>query len=373
MPQKKQVKVWKRGSEQSATVYPSLTKAVHKLNLAQHRVNGKQGERLLSNAGYLFEYVSGSENSVTASQSASQSETQETQETQTQNSNSMGNGKQSQIFSEIESVFAEKERLKQENENLRLQLEQEQQQGPRESASEAQPGEHSQVSQLRDFLSKNIPVMMVGPAGSGKTSAAKKVAQDLESKFHSMSLSGQTSEIKLAGYKDAAGSYHRTSFREAFENGGVFLLDEVDNGNPNILTVLNSAVDNGFFSFPDKEVEKHSDFRIVTTANTYGSGGSRDYVGRNPLDGAFLDRFLTLDWEYDQELEFNIAPDKEWCKHVQNIRKVVNDLSVRLIVSPRATLNGGKLTDMYSFEQLEDWLIFKGASNDIKTKVKRKL
>lgn len=369
MPQKKKIKVWKRAGE--ASVFPSLTKAVQGLGLANHRVNGKQGERLLSNGGFLFEYVneSGLQNSVTASQS----ETQQTQQTQTQNSNSMSNGKQSQIFSEIESVFAEKERLKQENEDLRLQLEQEQQQGPRESASQAQEGEHAQVAKLRDFLSKKIPVMLIGPAGSGKTSAAKKVASDFESKFHSMSVSGQTSEIKLAGYKDAAGNYHRTSFREAFENGGIYLLDEVDNGNPNILTVLNSAVDNGFFAFPDKQVEKHPDFRIVTTANTYGSGGSRDYVGRNPLDGAFLDRFLALDWEYDEQLEFNIAPDKEWCKHVQNIRKVVNDLSVRLIVSPRATLNGGKLTDMYSYEQLEDWLIFKGASNDVKTKIKRKL
>jgi len=370
MPQKKKIKVWKRAGE--ASVFPSLTKAVQGLGLANHRVNGKQGERLLSNAGFLFEYVdSDPQNSVPPSQSDQSETTQTTQTTKTQEP--MSNGKQSQIFSEIESVFAEKERLKQENEDLKLRLEQKEQEGPRERASEAQEGEHEQVAKLRDFLSKGIPTMLVGPAGSGKTSAAKKVAQDFESSFYSMSLSGQTSEIKLAGYKDAAGNYHRTSFREAFENGGVFLLDEVDNGNPNILTVLNSAVDNGFFTFPDGKVEKHESFRIVTTANTYGKGGSREYVGRNPLDSAFLDRFLVLDWEYDEQLEFNIAPDKNWCKHVQSIRKIAADLSVRLIVSPRATLNGGKLTDMYSYEQLEDWLIFKGCSSDVKNKIKRKL
>ena len=34
--------------------------------------------------------------------------------------------------------------------------------------------------------------------------------------------------FKLNGYMDANGNYVRTSFREAYEWGGVFLFDEID-------------------------------------------------------------------------------------------------------------------------------------------------
>ena len=52
-----------------------------------------------------------------------------------------------------------------------------------------------------------------------------------------------TSESKLLGYNGVSdGKYVRSPLPEAYEFGGVFLLDEIDLGNPGILAVLNQLM-----------------------------------------------------------------------------------------------------------------------------------
>lgn len=145
-------------------------------------------------------------------------------------------------------------------------------------------------------------VWLVGPAGSGKTSAAHATANALGLRFFAKSVGPQTSESSLLGYFDANGRYVRTTLREAFENGGVFLLDEVDAGNPAVLVVINAILANGEAGFPDGNVKKHKDFVLVAGANTIGQGADRQYVGRQQIDAATLDRFVFLTWDYDPTL-----------------------------------------------------------------------
>jgi len=150
-------------------------------------------------------------------------------------------------------------------------------------------------------------VWLVGPAGSGKTSAAHAVATSLGLDFYAKSVGPQTSESSLLGYHDANGRYVRTQLREAFEKGGVFLLDEVDAGNPAVLVVINAILANGRASFPDGVIEKHKDFILVAGANTIGQGADRQYVGRQQVDAATLDRFVFLTWDYDPTLIASIC------------------------------------------------------------------
>ena len=124
---------------------------------------------------------------------------------------------------------------------------------------------------------------------------------------------------------------------------GVFILDEIDNGNANVLSVLNSALANGSCAFADGMVAKHKDFILIATANTFGNGANAQYVGRNQLDSATLDRFVTIEWNYDEALEMAIASNKDWCAVVQKYRFAVSKLGLRLVVSPRATFQGEKL------------------------------
>lgn len=85
------------------------------------------------------------------------------------------------------------------------------------------------------------------------------------------------------------------------------LLDELDNGHPGLLTELNQALALDICAFPDGMVVRHARFRFVTTGNTYGTGGGRQYVGRQALDAATLDRLVTIDVPVDENLETRLA------------------------------------------------------------------
>lgn len=91
--------------------------------------------------------------------------------------------------------------------------------------------QHREVPTLLALVGQNESVFMVGPAGSFKTSAAKAVATALNLPFYCESMSQQTSISQLLGYMDAHGRYVRSKLREAYEHGGVYLMDEIDNGN----------------------------------------------------------------------------------------------------------------------------------------------
>ncbi len=202
---------------------------------------------------------------------------------------------------------------------------------------------HPLMQDLYIVVKSDIPAMLVGPAGSGKTTACAMVADLLKIPFYAQSFCAQTSLSQLIGYKDAVGVYHPSIFRMAFEHGGVFLGDEIDAGNPNITAFLNAAISNGFCSFPDAMVKRHKDFRMVAAANTFGNGKTIEYIGRNPIDAATLDRFVQILWPYDDEFEAKIAPYKKWLDIVRVFRKSVADRGLRHIISPRASLYGTKL------------------------------
>jgi len=205
-------------------------------------------------------------------------------------------------------------------------------------------------------------VWLVGPAGGGKTSLVSKAAETLGLEHRAISVCGQTTKSDLLGFIDAHGVYRSTAFREAFEKGLVFLLDEADNGNANVLAVLNAALANGEMTFPDKTVKRHADFVCVACANTFGGGATSQYVGRNPIDAATLDRFFFVAMPYDEGLEasfigiegvpspaFDLSEggmvDKlSWFKTIQTARLNAEKNGIKAVVSPRATIAGDKLT-----------------------------
>lgn len=202
---------------------------------------------------------------------------------------------------------------------------------------------HEKTPTILRILSARLPLFLVGEAGSGKTNLVEQCAEALGLKFYCISVCAQTTASTLLGYMDANGKYVRSLFREAYENGGVFLLDEVDNGNPNVLSVLNASISNHVCSFPDQMVKKHPDFILCASGNTYGHGANRRYVGRLEIDAATLDRFVFVEIGYDEKLENNICGDKNYAKLIQSLRKKAEELKLRNIISPRASINGVKL------------------------------
>jgi hypothetical protein len=186
--------------------------------------------------------------------------------------------------------------------------------------------------------SKNI--FLVGPAGSGKSTAAEKLAELFGLKFYSSGAITQAYD--LLGFKNAMGELQRTDFREAYEHGGVFLLDEMDASNPNALVKFNQATANGVCAFPDGMIKRHAKCIIIGAGNTYGYGADAQFCGRNPLDGASLDRFSYLTWDYDEEFEEEIAGHAKWCDYVRKVRREVSSRGFKVCVTPRASINGAR-------------------------------
>ncbi|UED84698.1 AAA family ATPase [Streptomyces profundus] len=231
---------------------------------------------------------------------------------------------------------------------------------------------HQVLPDVLTALHARCHVLLVGPAGTGKSMLAKQVAETLGLEFQALSLGPTTPMSKIFGYYDANGHYHDTPFRRAFEQGGLMLLDELDSGHPGLLAELNQALSIGTCAFADGMVTAHRDFRLVATANTFGTGGDRQYVGRQALDAATLDRFLVIEVPVDEELEEKItlahAPSRpvharEVLDEVRRLRAVAAEKRLPVMFSPRASIDAAKLLQAgASVEQAIRWRIVRGMS-----------
>ena len=240
--------------------------------------------------------------------------------------------------------------------------------------------QHHMFPKVLANISDGTPTYLVGEAGTGKSHIAEQVSKALGVAFSSKSCSSQSTESSLLGYMSATGDYVTTEFRKRFELGGVFLLDEVDNGNPNVLTVLNSALSNSFMAFPDGMVKRHDAFVLIATANTFGHGANAKYVGRNPLDEAFLNRFANLTITYDENIEqamldavgLDASVSAKWLNIVRVARKNVSTYGLHVVVSPRATVYGAKMLrhdGVYNLGEVVEATITKGATPEACEKI----
>ena len=223
---------------------------------------------------------------------------------------------------------------------------------------------HKQFDKVLGMVKKKKGVFLVGPAGSGKNVLCKQVAEALGLKFYFSNA--VTQEYKITGFTDAMGNYQPTQFYKAFTQGGLFMLDELDASIPEVLNILNAALANGYYDFPAPigYVEAHPDFRVIAAGNTTGHGADYQYVGRNQLDAATLDRFIPVDIDYCEEIENNLAGDINLANFCRAFRAAAKKVGVAVIVSYRAIQNIADILDIVSLEEALKLCLVKDMEKD---------
>lgn len=236
---------------------------------------------------------------------------------------------------------------------------------------------HKDFERVCRMVGVGVHPMLVGPAGTGKSTLAHQVANALQRPFGAISLHPQIAASQLFGFIDASGTYRGTPFRECYEHGGVFLFDEIDNGHPGVLAGINQALANGECAFADGMVKRHDDFVAIAAANTFGTGPNAQYVGRNQLDAATLDRFARVELLIDEKLETSLVravldeePAHAWLATVRAMRANVDRGALRVIVSPRTSIEGAKLIRAgFTPREAADAKVLSGLSADLLAKV----
>jgi cobaltochelatase CobS len=232
-------------------------------------------------------------------------------------------------------------------------------------------GEHTFFPLLLNLCAAREHSYLWGAPGGGKSTATAHVADALGLAYGYISLNPQTPDSKLLGYMDATGNYRRTVFRDCYEHGGVYCIDEMDNCSDSLLTTLNGALENGHGAFSDGVISRHPDFVCVATGNTAGRG-SQAHAGRRPFDGATTERFVFVEWTYDEQLEESLtlqafAGARPWLAWVRKVREHAKQHHPRLVASPRASIKGARLMAAGTYTdaaQLAEAVLFKGLDRD---------
>jgi len=230
---------------------------------------------------------------------------------------------------------------------------------------------------LEDLQAGNFPYL-VGPAGSGKTTAARHAAKALGMSFSFIACTPEMGEHKFFGFITAGtGEYKKGVTRDAWQYGGLVLIDEMDKGSAEAVAALNGMLAlpiGAEFTFPDGEnVPRHPDFYVIAAGNTTGHGADDTYVAAAQLDGSSLDRFTVLEWGYDESLERAMVPSELvwWAERVQTLRKAAKTAGARLLITPRATEQGARLLARGNTPQdrVEDRTVWKECPEDTRRSV----
>ena len=238
---------------------------------------------------------------------------------------------------------------------------------------------HEHYDLLVRLVQKRKHIYLYGEAGSGKSSVARQIAKMLKLDFRYLALQAQMQESRIMGYvSPITNKYVASDFYRCYVNGGVFLLDELELGNDNLIASLNGALANKQCAFPTGEngegglQNMHPDFVCIATGNTAGYGADITYSARRALDGSTRDRFCYLQWDTDKTLEKQLAGQygshaEAWARWVQNMRELAKTVARKLVISQRASIEGADLlASGFSVAQCADMLVFRGIDANTK-------
>tara|TARA_R110000824_G_scaffold5206_1_gene24147 strand:+ start:2732 stop:3901 length:1170 start_codon:yes stop_codon:yes gene_type:complete len=163
--------------------------------------------------------------------------------------------------------------------------------------------------------SKNI--MMTGPAGCGKTMAAKKVVEALERPHFYFNLGAtQDPRSTLIGNthfkKEEGTTFSESAFVKAIQTkDAIILLDELSRAHPEAWNILMTVLDQGqrYLRLDEQEgaptIKVAEGVCFIATANI-----GNEYTATRSMDRALVDRFTIIEMDtLDKEQESGLIKD----------------------------------------------------------------
>ena len=183
-----------------------------------------------------------------------------------------------------------------------------------------------------DLIEGDFPYLW-GDSGTGKSFIMKQVAELLGLVYYK---AGKISEKhSVLGYHDVNGNYRFTPTFIATLYGGLLGLDELDNGNPDNIVLLNdlySELSHKLY-YPTSvcevmfgeniSVEINPNFRMISAGNTNGEGENLIYNSRGKIDESVHERWTPIKIDYDTDLEKKMMGGlNEWYDFLINFRSI---------------------------------------------------
>lgn len=235
------------------------------------------------------------------------------------------------------------------------------------------------------ILNAGFNLYLTGPAGCGKSEAARQLASSLGLPY--FLSAGAESKRDFFGYTRARNG--ETYFvpgkaTAAATDGGLLHIDEADSLDPGIALALNPILnplqDNKHIDLPehpDGGIQVSDKFRAIACGNTNGRALSRNYAGTQVQNGAFMSRFVILPVDYERAIEekllhrygLNGTTDKLLDK-AYKIRASIKSNMMSIDLATRDLMAMAKLIAAGVFTHEESWQVF-GArlSQDERTKL----
>lgn len=211
-----------------------------------------------------------------------------------------------------------------------------------------------QPDNLLKFLTgqnRNMNQWLFGHTGTGKSTFVEQVASRMGWPVTRINLDSSLERADLVGHVGlheengtTVSKFEEGILPQAMVKPGFLLMDEIDAGRPDILFVVQRALEhNGLTLTEDKGrvVDSHELFRFVATSNTRGQGDEYGmYAGTRNMNASMIDRFpCFIEFDY-------LPPDRELAllkKLEPGLPQAIAENIVQFAAEIRAAFRKGEL------------------------------